>query len=70
MASTRLNELGWNPDAIERQLSHRDPNEVRSTYNQAKYLTERRKMMKAWAGYLDGLRAAANVAPIRPRAHV
>lgn len=58
MASTRLNELGWNPDAIERQLSHQDPNEIRGTYNLAKYLEERRKMMQAWADYLDELRAA------------
>jgi integrase len=65
MASTRLNELGWRADAIEEQLSHRDPNKVRGIYNQAKYLDERRKMMQAWADYLDGLRSGANVVPIR-----
>lgn len=64
MASTRLNELGWNPDAIERQLSHRDANKIRGTYNQAQYMDERRRMMQAWADYLDGLRAG-NVVPIR-----
>ncbi len=56
MASTRLNELGWNPDAIERQLSHKDRNEIRGTYNLAKYLDERRRMMQAWADYLDELK--------------
>lgn len=56
MASTRLNELGWNPDAIERQLSHRDRDAVRGTYNLAQYMAERRTMMQAWADYLDGLR--------------
>lgn len=64
MASTRLNELGWNPDAIERQLSHRDANKIRGTYNQAQYMDERRRMMQAWADYLDGLREG-NVVPIR-----
>lgn len=65
MASTRLNELGWNPDAIERQLSHKDPNEIRGTYNLAKYLDERRRMMQAWADYLDELRLDRSVD--RPR---
>lgn len=57
MASTCLNELGWSPDAIERQLSHRDRNEIRGTYNLATYLKERRRMMQAWSDYLDQLRA-------------
>lgn len=64
MASTQLNELGWNPDAIERQLSHKDGSKIRSTYNQAQYMDERRRMMQAWSDYLDGLRAG-NVVPIR-----
>ena len=68
MASTRLNELGWNPDAIERQLSHRDRNAIRGTYNLAQYLDERRRMMQAWADYLDGLRTGANVVPIKRKA--
>lgn len=68
MASTRLNELGWNPDAIERQLSHKDRNTIRATYNQAQYLAERSKMMQAWADYLDGLKAADNVVTLRRKA--
>lgn len=63
MASTCLNELGWNPDAIERQLSHQDPDAVRGTYNHAQYLVERRKMMQGWADYLDNLRSGKNVVP-------
>lgn len=58
MASTLLNELGWNRDAIERQLAHSDRDAVRAAYNYADYLIERRKMMQAWADYLDELRAA------------
>lgn len=57
MASTLLNEQAWSADAIERQLAHRRKG-VRGTYNLAEYLPERRKMMQAWADYLDGLRAS------------
>jgi integrase len=57
MASTLLNEDGWHPDAIERQLAHCDEDDVRAAYNYAEYLPERRKMMQWWADYLDGLRA-------------
>ena len=44
MASTLLNEQGWHPDAIERQLAHQEPNEIRATYNYAKHLPERRRI--------------------------
>ncbi len=55
MASTRLNEMGWTPDVIERQLAHSDNNSVRAAYNHAEYLEERKKMMQFWADYLDSL---------------
>jgi integrase len=58
IASTLLNEQGWHPDLIELQLAHAERNKVRSAYNKAKRLPERRKMMTAWADYLDGLKAA------------
>jgi integrase len=58
MASTLLNELGFPPDIIELQLAHQERNEVRAAYNRAQRLDERRKMMQAWADYLDGLRPA------------
>jgi integrase len=57
MASTLLNELGWNRDAIERQLAHGDRDSVRASYNFAEFLPERRKMIQAWADYLDELRS-------------
>lgn len=56
MASTLLNEQGWHRDAIERQLAHAERNKVRAAYNYAEFLPERRKMMQAWADYLDALR--------------
>ncbi|MFH1985846.1 MAG: tyrosine-type recombinase/integrase [Pseudomonadota bacterium] len=57
MASTLLNEQGWNRDAIERQLAHAEGNSVRAAYNYAEFLPERRQMMQAWADHLDGLKA-------------
>jgi integrase len=62
IASTLLNEHGWNPDAIERQLAHGEQNGVRAAYNYAEHLPLRRQMMQAWADYLDTLRAAAREA--------
>jgi integrase len=61
MASTRLNEMGWTPDVIERQLAHAERNKVRAAYNRASYLDERRKMMATWADYLDTLRISGQV---------
>jgi integrase len=66
MASTLLNEQGcWNRDAIERQLAHGERDEVRAACDYAEYLPERRRMMQAWADYLHGLHAGANVIPIK-----
>ena len=65
MASTRLNEMGWNRDAIERQLAHAERDSVRAAYNYAEHLPERRTMMQSWADYLDGLRAGGKVIPIQ-----
>ena len=56
MASTLLNEQGYNRDWIERQLAHGERNSVRAAYNYAEYLPERRRMMAEWADYLDGLK--------------
>lgn len=68
MASTHLNEQGWHRDAIERQLAHAERDDVRAAYNFAEHLPERRKMMQAWANYLDGLRAGAVVTSIKKAA--
>jgi hypothetical protein len=55
VASTLLNEQGFPPYVIELQLAHSERNKVRAAYNKAQRLPERRKMMQAWADYLDGL---------------
>ena len=68
-AASRLNEMGWNADAIERQLAHAESNKVRAAYTHAaQYLDERTRMMQAWADYLDGLRNGAKVVAIKRKA--
>lgn len=65
LARTLLDEeLGFRPDFIEHQLAHavRDPNG--RAYNRTAHLGERRKMMQAWADYLDKLKAGAEVIPL------
>jgi integrase len=65
MAATLLNEMGtWNPDAIERQLAHAEPNSVRRAYTRGQHWDERVRMMQHWSDYLDQLRGGAEV--IRP----
>jgi integrase len=64
IASTLLNEQGYNRDAIEMQLAHAENDSVRAAYNRAQYLPERKTMMQAWADYLDGLKNGADVIPI------
>ena len=65
MASTRLHEMGWPHPVIERQLAHIERNRTAAAYNYAEYLPERRKMMQAWADWLEGLITAA-VSPPAP----
>ena len=67
MASTRLNELGFPPDVIEKQLAHAERNKVRAAYNHASYLPQRREMMQFWADYLDSLTTGADVVAIGSR---
>jgi integrase len=56
LASTNLNERGWDSDVIELSLAHVERNATRAAYNHAERLKERREMMQAWADWLDGLR--------------
>jgi integrase len=56
-ASSILNEEGFNPDAIERQLSHSERNSVRAAYtHHARYINERKLMLQWWADFLDNQR--------------
>lgn len=68
LVSTALNERGYEPDWIERQLAHGDPDGIRGTYNKAHYLDQRRKMMQDWADYLDKIKTGGEIVPIRKKA--
>ncbi|MFW1783270.1 tyrosine-type recombinase/integrase [Acinetobacter nosocomialis] len=52
-ASTLLNEKDYDDKWIEKQLAHADGNKTRATYNHAKYLESRRKMLQDWADIVD-----------------
>ncbi len=52
LASSVLNEQGFNPDAIERQLAHIENNKICAAYNRADYLTERKEFMQWYSDFL------------------
>lgn len=64
--STLLNEMGYHPDWIERQLAHQDRSVVRRTYNHAQHEEGRAEMMQHWADLLDAWEAgdAGKVVPL------
>ena len=53
LASTTLNEEGFDPDVIEAALAHIDKNEVRRAYNRAEYLARRRTLMHWWSDHIE-----------------
>ena len=53
IASTALNEKGFNSDWIETALAHVSENEVRNAYNRALYLEQRKGMMQWWSDFID-----------------
>lgn len=66
--STKLNEMGYSSDWIEKQLAHAEVNAVRRTYNYADYMNDRAKMMQHWADFIGGLEVGGKVLPFRKSA--
>ncbi|NIB39076.1 tyrosine-type recombinase/integrase [Pseudomaricurvus alkylphenolicus] len=71
LASTTLNEQGFDPDVIEAALAHVDSNEVRAAYNRADYLERRRVMMDWWSEHIEqaatgNMSMAAGTRTLRP----
>ena len=65
-ARTMLQErLGFDPDVIEAQLAHSVRDNLGRAYNRTEFVEQRRKMLQAWADYLDQLRRGADVVPLR-----
>ena len=52
LASSLLNEQGFSPDAIEKQLAHVEDNKIRAAYNRADYIQERTEFMQWYSDYL------------------
>jgi integrase len=64
-ARTILDEvLGWKKDVIEAQLAHSVSDSLGRAYNRTEFKDQRRKMLQAWADYLDGLRGGGNVVAV------
>ncbi|QSX36173.1 integrase domain-containing protein [Shewanella sedimentimangrovi] len=53
LASTTLNEQGFDRDLVEAALSHVEENQVRGAYNRTDYLERRRPMMSWWSGHIE-----------------
>jgi len=53
LASTTLNEQGFDPDLIEACLAHVDKNEVRAAYNRAEYIERRKEVMNWWSAHIE-----------------
>lgn len=53
LASTTLNEQGFNPDIIEAALAHIDKNSIRAAYNRADYLERRKVLMNCWSEHIE-----------------
>lgn len=66
--STVANESDWDADVIERQLAHKERNEVRAAYHRTTYMLERAKLLQWWADYLDKRRKGADVIELPKRA--
>jgi integrase len=64
VASTILHERGFNHEHIELQLAHAPRNSVSASYNHAKHLAERARMMQAWGDYIEAC-TRENVVPLR-----
>jgi len=63
-ARTMLHErLGFSPDVIEAQLAHSVRDSLGRAYNRTEFVEQRRRMLQAWADYLDKLRSDANPTP-------
>lgn len=66
--STAANEQGWDADVIERQLAHKERNEVRAAYHRSAYLQQRRELLQWWADKLDEMEQGAKVIPLHKAA--
>jgi integrase len=68
-ARTLLHEnLHYPPEVIEHQLAHAVPDSLGRAYNRTRFIPERRKMMQAWADYIEALKMGAKILPLHTEA--
>ena len=60
-ATTLLKSMGWDKDAVERQLAHLERSKTRRSYDFADYMDTRIRMMQSWADYIDALKSGGSV---------
>jgi len=65
LASTILQEQGYNHEHIELQLAHTPRNAVSAAYNHALYLEPRIRMMQDWADFLERTQRSGKLPPDR-----
>lgn len=52
-------QLGYSAEILELQLAHKIPGPLGDTYQRARFLDQRRRLMQEWADYIDCLRESA-----------
>lgn len=58
-------ELHYDKEVIERQLSHGSDEALGGAYDRTQFLNERARMMQTWGDYLDKLRIGADMIQLR-----
>ncbi len=64
LASTTLNEAGFDGDIIEAALAHVDSNSVRAAYNRAQYIERRKVMMEWWSQRIETASLTGEISPV------
>jgi len=60
IASTTLNEQGFEADLVEAALAHVGDNQVRNAYNRTDYLERRKPMMSWWSKHIEEASKGSN----------
>ena len=64
-ARSLLSERGWQAEALERQLDHKEANKAVAAYARSQRLEERRRFMEDWGALVDAMGVGDNVIPLR-----
>ena len=64
-ARSLLSERGWQTEALERQLDHKEANQAVAAYARSQHLDERRRFMSDWGALVAALESGDNVIPLR-----